>query len=140
MAIMALAVLGTIFWGYTGIANLVGFFSGWVAAILGFYFLQQNMAGAQTQAKVATDQAAEERARAHLAEDKNSKLVSELHPIVVGLRNYVNEFSNKQGKKTGESLEPEEAQKYQIQVDSLLEEVKEKLRKAEGAILPYSIS
>jgi HPt (histidine-containing phosphotransfer) domain-containing protein len=127
MVIMVLAVLGTIFWGYTGIANLVGFFSGWVAAVIGFYFLQQNTAGAQAQAKNATDSAAVQHARANLESEKKSKLASETSSDINDLARIINEFvasSRALKEKTRKQLVPEDVQKFQTQVESLLKQTK----------------
>jgi hypothetical protein len=70
MTVMVIALLGTLFWGYIEIINLAAVFSGWVAAIIGFYFLQQNTAGAQAQAKEATQTAAKQTERANTEAQK----------------------------------------------------------------------
>jgi hypothetical protein len=129
MVIMGLAVVGTIFYGYTGIATLVGFFSGWIAAIIGFYFLQQNTAGAQAQAKAATDTAAEQTARANMESEKKSKLATQTSSNIDDLEKIINELvtrSKALKEKTGKQLMPEDVQKFQTQIESMLKGAKEK--------------
>jgi hypothetical protein len=122
MAIMFLAVLGTIFWGYTGISTLVGFFSAWVATIIGFYFLQQNTAGAQNQAKVATESAATQTARANQEADKKAQIAKEAISNIDDSEKANNELLallTALKEKTGKQLKPEDVQKLQAQVESL---------------------
>ena len=129
MVIMFFALLGTIFWGYTGIANLVGFFSGWVAAIIGFYFLQQNTAGAQAQAKVATESAATQTERANTESQKRSNLSLVARSKLDDLEETINdlaESSKALKEKTGKQLMPEDVHKFQTQLQSLLKGAKEK--------------
>jgi hypothetical protein len=142
MVIMGLAVLGTIFWGYTGIANLVGFFSGWIAAMIGFYFLQQNAAGAQAAAKVATDSAVEEHALAHKAEDQKSRLALETSTIMNKLAITVNEILSRSEelRRARELRQPEDVQTYQTQVERLSREAKEEIKSAQDTILRCSTS
>jgi hypothetical protein len=142
MAIMGLAVIGTIFWAYTGIANLVGFFSGWIAAIIGFYFLQQNAAGAQAAAKVAIDSAAEEHALAHKAEDQKSRLALETSTIMNRVTITLNEILARSDElsRARELKQPEDVQRYQTQVESLSKEAKEALKNAQDTIIRYSTS
>ncbi len=129
MSIMFLAVLGTIFWGYTGIANLVGFFSGWVAAIIGFYFLQQSTAGAQAQAKVATKSAAAQTERANTENQKKSRLIVDTTSYINTLEKTLNDLkasSDALKEKIGKQLLPEEVQKFHSQLEGLMKGVKEK--------------
>ncbi|WXG42575.1 MAG: hypothetical protein WED04_00450 [Promethearchaeati archaeon SRVP18_Atabeyarchaeia-1] len=142
MLIMGLAVLATIFWGYTGIANLVGFFSGWVAAVIGFYFLQQNVAGAQAIAKVAADQAARQSALvSKLVEDK-SKLLSQTSLNIIKADTILDQISYLK-KQIGEGqgkLGEQVLQDYQKQLEALWKEVKERLTGAREAIDRYAMS
>jgi uncharacterized membrane protein YgaE (UPF0421/DUF939 family) len=140
MVIMVIAVLGTVFWGYTGIANLVGFFSGWVAAIIGFYFLQQNTAGAQAQAKVATDSAAKQYARADLESEKKSKLASETSSHVNDLEKIINELVSLRTREKREAGKPPttEDTELQMRMQSLSKEAEKSLKKARDTISYYS--
>jgi hypothetical protein len=142
MFIMGIAVLGTVFWGYTGIANLVGFFSGWVAAVIGFYFLQQNAAGAQAVAKIAMNSVAEERAFAHKARDQKSRLALETSTIMNKLAITVNEILSRSEelRRARELRQPEDVQAYQAQVERLSMEAKEEIKRAQDTILRYSTS
>jgi len=140
MVIMIIAVVGTIFYAYTGIANLVGYFSSWIAAIVGFYFLQQNTAGAQAQAKVATDSAATQHARADQESEKRSKLASETGSNINDLEKILNEFMRVRAKeaKPGKALAAEDVQEFQTRVESLSKEATDSLRKARDTIKLYS--
>jgi hypothetical protein len=142
MIIIGLAVLGTIFWGYTGIANLIGFFSGWIAAIIGFYFLQQNAAGAQATAKVAIDSAVEEHALAHKAQDQKSRLGLETNTIMNRVTIIINEILSRSEelRKARELKEPEDVQMFQTQVERLSKEAKVELKNAQDTIMRYSAS
>jgi len=142
MVIIGLAVLGTIFWGYTGIANLIGFFSGWIAAIIGFYFLQQNAAGAQAAAKVAIDSAAEEHALAHKAQDQKSRLALETNTIMNKVTITLNEILSRSEelKRARELKQPEDVQTFQTEVERLSKEAKEELKNAQDMIMRYSTS
>jgi hypothetical protein len=142
MIIIGLAVLGTIFWGYTGIANLIGFFSGWIAAIIGFYFLQQNTAGAQAAAKVAVDSAVEEHALAHKVEDQKSRLALETSTIMNRVTIIINEIlSSSEGLTRARELkQPEDVQMFQTQVERLSKEAKVELKNAQDTIMRYSAS
>jgi len=59
LVIMFAGVIGAIFFGYAGMESLAATFSGWITAVIGFYFLQQNTERAQLQTRDATRNAAE---------------------------------------------------------------------------------
>ncbi len=60
LALIAIAMIG----GYADPLVLAGVFSGWIAAIIGFYFIQQNAEDAIEQAKNATSLSADIKAEA----------------------------------------------------------------------------
>jgi hypothetical protein len=59
LVIMFAGLIGAIFFSYAGMESLAATFSGWITAVIGFYFLQQNTEKAQLQSRDATRQAAE---------------------------------------------------------------------------------
>jgi len=59
--IITLALAGEILGIYSGVGDLAATFGGWITAVIGFYFLQQNTERAQQQAKDATKNAASSR-------------------------------------------------------------------------------
>jgi flagellar basal body-associated protein FliL len=146
MIIMVLALLATVFWSFTGIANLVGYFSGWVAAIIGFYFIQQTTAGAQTQARTATKTAAQATTRAQRAQDQKSELVSQSGQIINDLERIYSNITSGSGKlkevhtRELKAAALTDAQKHQSDIDSSLMEMKEKLDFARDTIRRYSTS
>jgi hypothetical protein len=54
---LALLFIDLIMGGYYDIATLAGIFSGWIVAIIGFYFMDQASARTQQQAVSITDKA-----------------------------------------------------------------------------------
>jgi methyl-accepting chemotaxis protein len=58
LVIMFAGLIGAIFFSYAGMESLAATFSGWITAVIGFYFLQQNTERAQLQSRDATRQAA----------------------------------------------------------------------------------
>jgi len=67
LVIMFTALLGTFFQVFTGIKDLAAIFSGWITAVLAFYFLQSNTEKAQEQTSTAILYAEEARKAAHSA-------------------------------------------------------------------------
>ena len=57
LIIMVVALLGTFAQVFTGIEDLAAIFSGWITAVMGFYFLQSNTEKAQEQTTQAISQA-----------------------------------------------------------------------------------
>ncbi len=57
LIIMGVALVGSFTASFTGLENLATVFSGWITAVIGFYFLQSNTEKAQEQATVAITQA-----------------------------------------------------------------------------------
>jgi hypothetical protein len=122
-------LLGTIFWGYTGIANLVGFFSGWIAAVIGFYFLQQNTSDAQAQAKTATESAATQTERANTENQKKVNLANAAKTNLDDLEATVSQLAENLKalkEKTAKQVVPADMQKFQVQLENLLKETKAK--------------
>lgn len=58
LVIIFAGLIGAIFFSYAGMESLAATFSGWITAVIGFYFLQQNTERAQLQTRDATRQAA----------------------------------------------------------------------------------
>ena len=61
---------------YTQTTQLAAIFSGWITAIVAFYFYGQSSTQTQTQLKVATQTAANSELRANQAERKISNIKS----------------------------------------------------------------
>lgn len=73
---LIVALFGELLELYSGVKDLAGIFSGWITAIVGFYFLQQNTARAQQQAKEATKEASDARKASEVATKRTVKLTS----------------------------------------------------------------
>jgi hypothetical protein len=104
LVIMGLALLGQFFWGYTGIKDLAAIFSGWIVAIIGFYFAQQNTAQAHQQAMVVTKDAAEKKAK---YASKSDLSITELEEKIEKQKEFINQLlstlddlSKKEGERT----------------------------------------
>jgi hypothetical protein len=72
LAIMFTALFGL----YTGVKDLAAIFSGWITAIMGFYFLQQNTERAQQQTMIVTKGASDAIRTSERATEKTAKLAS----------------------------------------------------------------
>jgi hypothetical protein len=76
LAIMFTALLAEFFGLYTGVKDLAAIFSGWITAIMGFYFLQQNTERAQQQTMIVTKGASDAIRTSERATEKTAKLAS----------------------------------------------------------------
>ena len=100
MVILVVDMIG----GYTDPAVFAGIFSGWIVAIIGFYFLQQASDHAQQQATIITSKA--ERKSADISETSQ-------------------EETDRIAKKATETIDSLEMQKKDL--ESLVERYKEKI-------------
>lgn len=91
LIIMFAALLGEFAGKYTGLKDLAAIFSGWITAVMGFYFLQQNTEKAQQQTTEATKEAADARRTSERAAEKTAKLTSVSESNVMGLKETIEE-------------------------------------------------
>lgn len=76
LIIMFAALVGEFLGVYDSLKDLAAIFSGWITAVMGFYFLQQNTEKAQQQTIEITKDASEARKTSELAVKKTAKLTS----------------------------------------------------------------
>jgi len=98
IALIAVAMIG----GYADPLVLAGVFSGWIAAIIGFYFIQQNAEDAIVQASKATDLSAEIKTEA-------ARKVTEIESVSTMTMEMVQEAVNKQTSQLRETARKKDA-------------------------------
>lgn len=91
LIIMFAALLGEFSGMYTGLEDLAAIFSGWITAVMGFYFLQQNTEKAQQQTIEVTKEASDARRASERAAEKTAKLTSVNESNVMELRETIEE-------------------------------------------------
>jgi hypothetical protein len=83
LAIMIIALVGEFFAMYSGLKDLAATFSGWITAVIGFYFLQQNTERAQEQAKDAIKEVSDAGRKTAKLTSVNESNVQELRETMV---------------------------------------------------------
>ena len=92
LAILMVALVGEILGIYKGIENLAAIFSGWVTAVIGFYFLGQSAAHAQQRTRDATEEAVKARQAKSDIENAKRRITFEGKLNVEELRHIIEDY------------------------------------------------
>lgn len=94
LVIMFVALLGEFLNVFTGLEDLAAIFSGWITAVMGFYFLQQNTEKAQQQTLQVTRDASEARKTSERAVEKTAELTSVNEENILELQETIRKQAN----------------------------------------------
>jgi uncharacterized protein HemX len=89
IAILMVALVGEILGSYQGVANLAGILSGWLTAVIGFYFLGQSEAQARQRSREATMEAAKAKEEKSSAEEEKMRIIHKGKPNIEELQDII---------------------------------------------------
>lgn len=94
LLIFLVALIGEILGVYQGVANLAAIFSGWLTAVIGFYFLGQSAAQARQQTREATREAVKAREDKSSMEEEKLGIIHKGKPQIEELRDIIDEYKS----------------------------------------------
>ena len=103
LVIMVTALFGEFFNVYSGLKDLATVFGGWITAVIGFYFLQQNTERAQQQAGEITRQASDAARKTAKLTSVSESSVQELTQTILKQKKLINNLLSDLEKAWGMS-------------------------------------
>jgi hypothetical protein len=111
LSVIFLALLGEIFFEYSGVKDLAAIFSGWITAVLGFYFLQQKVETAEQREHTAVQEAREAKVGKTIQRSKLLGTVAASTENLIGLMKELEEYRTLTEELISELKERKEAGK-----------------------------